>query len=53
MEALRLVARVMVQPVETYNELKLRRYRNWAFVWIMMAAFFLSAVVMRQFYGLL
>ena len=51
MEALRLVARVMVQPVETYNELKLRRYRNWAFVWIMMAAFFLSAVVMRQFYG--
>ncbi len=51
METLKLAAKVMFRPVDTYNELKLRRYNNWIFVCVIMVAFFISAVIMRQFYG--
>ena len=50
-EALHNILLLMKKPVETFNELKYRRYRHWGLIALTLAAWLIVDIMVKQLYG--
>lgn len=50
-EAFKNLGLVITRPIETFNEMKYKRYFNWLFSGIVVIAWFVVEVLARQLYG--
>ena len=50
-EALHNILLLVKKPVETFNELKYRRYRHWGLIALTLAAWLIVDIMVKQLYG--
>ena len=50
-EALHNILLIVKKPVETFNELKYRRYRHWGLIALTLAAWLIVDIMVKQLYG--